>query len=682
MATQNGPPLVGDFLYDASGNGGYVSAFVGASVDAGGWGNTTGTYSATQTPVVTPTPNSWSTHPAPGLDGDLWPLKKGKTYVGSGSQPIGDFASTVQEYLTGSNTTWSLSTSASTANLSFDVSGYDYDPNANGGAGGFKSGYVPGVPSTSTFKGYTLGPGYYGKTFYMWPPDSRTPVSTPGNTLYVPGDWRQRYFGTSDNSKLWNSSGVWIQNGGSINYSNVLAWIKSGPQTLPSNLQSGRIIYYSSIPNDVNSGGTSSATDLDKMFWKNYIDFVFGYNAYNQTTTLYGQASNNTNGSATYGVTPKITAQSLLTGVPRPYMGYNDHPVHPRLHFWFGPLTMIAFLTGPPEYARNWFPGTSHEAHCWHLKAGIQSAVSDIKNNHPNDYASLIYFSTLSAYNNARVPLGQNYTYMVNALWYPYSLIDTTTGSVSGTMRPYDNMFSDVSKGVIPNSNGGTNPAGGFMTAYNEFANHGRRGASKLVIYETDGVAHDYYDANNNFNSSATPPVFTFGSNIDEPVSTDVTMRSKTEAVKMACVLCNPTSGAVSYTYTTPDFSVTVPAYPGFATARSPVRIHSLGFGELFEPSLTSQLTATGNAASDMQVTAMKLLLYVQTATGTSPSSDTIGSCWGFPGTPTTPGGGGGYTSGTQSFKIIVGDYTTRIGLIQQALQRIMQAGVQVALIQ
>jgi hypothetical protein len=676
--TQNGPPLVGDFQYD-TGGGNYVSGFVGASADPGGFGNTTATYNATQTPVVTPTPNSWAVHPAPGLDGDLWPFKQGKVPPPANPAPS-DFASTVQELLTGSNTAWANSTPASTATKSWDVSGYDYDPNTSN----LKSGYNPATPSTSTFKGYTLGPGYYGKTFYIWPPDSRTPVSTPGNASYVAGDWRQRYLGTSDNSKLWDSSGNWITSGGTINYSNVLAWIKSGPQTLPGNMQCGRVVYYSSIPSDVNGGGTSGATDLDKLFWKNYIDFVLGYGSYDMAHNLYGASSSNSYGGLTYGAAPKITPSSSLTGSPKPYMSYNDAPIQPRAHFWFGPLSMMAFITAKPEYARNWFPGASHESHCWHLKAGIQSAIQDIKNNHPNDDAALIYFSTLSQYNTARVPMGQNYTYMTNALWYPYSLIDSS-GNVNGTMRPYDSSFNDISQGNIPNSNGGTNSTGGFMTAYNEFANNGRKGASKVVIYETDGVTHDYYDSGNYSNG-----VFTFGSNVDEAVSSNLTMRSKTESVKLAAILCNPTTNPTSYTLSFPEFSVTVPATSGFSTARSPTRIHSIGFGELFEPSLTSQLTATGNPASDMQITAMKLLLYVQIASGTSPNTDTIGSCWGFPGTPTTPGspgpplvrGGGGYTGGTQSFKIIVGDYSTRIDLIREALQRIFQSGVQVALIE
>ena len=33
----------------------------------------------------------------------------------------------------------------------------------------------------SAFNGYTQGPGYWGKTFFIWPPD-------PTN------DWRKKYF--------------------------------------------------------------------------------------------------------------------------------------------------------------------------------------------------------------------------------------------------------------------------------------------------------------------------------------------------------------------------------------------------------------------------------------------------------------------------------------------------------
>jgi Flp pilus assembly protein TadG len=688
VANNNGPPIIGDFLYDTSGGAGtsFVNAFVGPSADPGGYVcSNTAQYSATNTPVVTPTPSAWTNHPSTPLDGDLWPLKKPKTYQNTPNPALADWASTVKELLTGTNGAYANNTPASTIANSWDVAGYDFDPNT----GLVRPGYVPGVTSTSVFKGYTLGPGYYGKTFYMWPPDPRTPAGTPGQPTYVPGDWRQRYLNTQDNSVLWDNSGNWKGSGATIQYSQVLAWLKSGPQTLPGNLQSGRIVYFTSIPGDVNSGGTNSDTDRDKRFWKEYIDFVLGYGSYPQNVNLYGQAQSNGFGGSTFGAPVKITPRSLLTGNPKPYMNYNDLPIHPRAHFWFGPLSMLAFLTATPEYGRNWLPGTSHEAHCWHLKAGIQSAIQDIKNNHPNDFASLIYFSTLGNYNTPRVPLGQNYRYLTNALWYPYSLIDSS-GNVNGTMRPYDGTWNDLSQGDIPNSNGGTNPTAGFMAAYNEFKANGRRGASKVVVYETDGVAHDYYDTVSSYNSGSG--LFTFQGATDEAVSYNVTDRSKTEQVKMACVLCNPTTGASAYTFSTPDFSVAVPAIPGLSTTRAPVRMHSIGFGELYEPNLTNQNTQGNPQFLDslMQQCALKCLLYVQVASGTSPATDTIGSCWGFPGTPTTPGspgppvvrGGGGYTSGTQSFKIIVGDYSTRIDILREALQRIMQSGVQLALVE
>src|SRR6185312_11063434 len=38
--------------------------------------------------------------------------------------------------------------------------------------------YRPKLKAT-TFKGYSMGPGYYGKTFFIWPPDPRTPVGNP-----------------------------------------------------------------------------------------------------------------------------------------------------------------------------------------------------------------------------------------------------------------------------------------------------------------------------------------------------------------------------------------------------------------------------------------------------------------------------------------------------------------------
>jgi hypothetical protein len=636
MATTNGPAMVGDYLYD-SGGGTYVNAFVAGNPAS---------YNPNLTPVVTPTPSSWTTAAPPATYRDFWPLsKKGHSPP---TQPS-DYAGCVQDY---------LGTTGFTNNSPPD--------------GTFDNGTGTGTGYGPNFLGYTMGPGYYGKTFYIWPPDPRTPVGTPGASGYVPGDWRQRYFGTSDNSKLWDSSGNWIQNGGTINYANVLAWIKSGPQTLPANLQSGRIVYYSSIPSDV----SSYSSNLDQRFWREYIDFVFGYASettnYQQMNTLYGQSSSNSFGGQTFGPAVQITPQSNLTANPPPYMSYTDAPIHPRLHFWFGPLTMMAFLVGKPEYGRNWNPGTSHEAHDWQLKAGIQSAIQDLKTNHPNDQASLLFFATNSTYNTARVPMGQNYTYLTNALWYPYSLINPADGSVSGTIRPYDTSFNDKTQGVVPTANGGTDSSAGLAVAYNQFSANtgqgftGRRGAVKTVLLETDGVTHDNFTYTMN-NAGAWNSYYSISTNNnDETVNSDPNSATKQVTYTVAKQLCASTAA-------TP---------PGYSTARQPARIHCMAFGQLMEPSMTNDATA-----GPMQKCVMQFLLNIQQYGNTSPSTDTIQSCWGYPGTATSGGDGvtaasGGYTSGTQSFKIIVGGYQQRINLIQQAMSRIMQSGVQIALIQ
>ena len=83
------------------------------------------------------------------------------------------------------------------------------------------------------FQGYTQGPGYWGKTFFIWPPQ---PTS----------DWRKLYFELTsgsplnDNTQLWNSSGIWQNPSGNyiINYKAILNWIKNiGPNPFPPQLR-------------------------------------------------------------------------------------------------------------------------------------------------------------------------------------------------------------------------------------------------------------------------------------------------------------------------------------------------------------------------------------------------------------------------------------------------------------
>ena len=131
-----------------------------------------------------------------------------------------------------------------------------------------------------TFYGYQQGPGYWGKTFFIWPPDPN-----------AANDWRKLFFenpnGTVCNNDLalWNSSGALNSPSGNfiINYKAILNWIaNTGPNPFPPVLRAGNILYYSSIPTDVPSSAytwsnsNTAITNSSQRFWKEYIDFVLG----------------------------------------------------------------------------------------------------------------------------------------------------------------------------------------------------------------------------------------------------------------------------------------------------------------------------------------------------------------------------------------------------------------------
>src|SRR5205085_7533986 len=75
------------------------------------------------------------------------------------------------------------------------------------------------------------------------------------------------------------------------------------------------------------------------------------------------------------------------------YMSYTDNPKRPRHQFWFGPMTFVDWL-GNYNTPQFWWPGNVHEAQCWACKVGIQTAIDDIKNNHPADFIGMTYFSS------------------------------------------------------------------------------------------------------------------------------------------------------------------------------------------------------------------------------------------------------------------------------------------------
>lgn len=535
------------------------------------------------------------------------------------------------------------------------------------------------VPTADRFQGYSMGPGYWGKTFYIWPPDPRAPVGNPGDASYQAGDWRRRYFfnrsggaldaqadNNSTNSGANSSdainevvlntggSGQTINSAAVVNYPAILRWIKSGPQTLPPNLRAGRVLYYSSIPDDVDTATATGQAQLDKAFWKRYIDFVLGTGSYTATSNLYGgadswsasAASVTTNDLGTY----KFSWQLLIEPATRPYMRYTDSPRRPRLHMWFGPLSMLDFLSATNG---NWTAGTVYEAQCWQLKAGVNAVLDDVKNNHPNDYSGLVYFAQ-SQHNGVRIPLGQNYKRLQNALFYPRDLVDSiTAGNVTSEYRPYNNTsLGGYNSAIIPNASGGTDPGTGLGYAFNLLSpstipaavsvgtGAGRRGAQKIVIFETDGVPNSYRVPT--FNPRGFNSYYTLAGSVTSAGNGDATGIAHAQNIIKQMV--KPMASTATTSGTGPDSGLSLP--------NAPTRVYPIAFGDLFDP----VLAPGANFRDDAHLFLAK--------------------CAEFGGT-----GPAGATELSSNF-VITGTYDQRITNLRNCLERIFQSGVSVVLIE
>ncbi|MFO0961092.1 MAG: pilus assembly protein TadG-related protein [Isosphaeraceae bacterium] len=580
MTTDAGSPIVLDYSQGALGS--YVAAFTAA-------------------------PSSYATNPA----GDKPLYKYNSTTT---------FGATVQEITNGAT-----------------FNGYANPP---------FTGYTG--PTVPAFAGYTQGPGYWGKTFFIWPPDPNAAK-----------DWRTLYFtypgnpskGVDSNTMLWDTSFNWRAPGSSsynINYTAILAWIKKTPCPFPTQLRAGRILYYDSIPSTINTG-SNPPSDMNQRFWKQYIDYVLG--VYQTGSTSYDIITKYTGygDDITWG-TRSITAKPTGTGAK--YMSYTDNPKRPILHFWFGPLSMVDFLanynlTGQYSAWDFYDPGNSHVGPLWACKLGIQSAMLDVKNNHPNDFVAMMFFNVPSyssgdggTFNRVRVPLGRNYQRIQDTLWYPPTTIDNPGTEIR--------MYS-TDNGDVPRSSGGTTPVMGFMQAYNQFSGNtalrswapspapqgeagglGRRGAQRLVILETDGMANTMASANFT-NSGAYNSYYNIRYPGEFPASSGSSVTSQLYAV--ASQIC----------------ALDTASPPGYSTARKPVLIHCIGEGPVFDPA---------GGSPDM-ASALSLLQNLQY----------IGSTQGSASTPLA------------SYKIIIGTSDERMAAIRQAISTIMQDGIQVSLI-
>ena len=125
------------------------------------------------------------------------------------------------------------------------------------------------------------------------------------------------------------------------------------------------------------------------------------------------------NGSGTATTVPSGTVY-LQTYT---FMNPSDNPKRPRHGFWFGPMTMIQYMMDT-----GLLPGVTTDISMLPAKLGIQGALTDIQNNHPNDLVAMLMFSR-PHYSGEPTEVGQftypvnslshNYTSMINSLWYP-----------------------------------------------------------------------------------------------------------------------------------------------------------------------------------------------------------------------------------------------------------------------
>ncbi len=602
--------------------------------------------------------------------------------------------------------------------------GYDIDTVALRAQAGVNK-TVALVPTTDRFKGYSMGPGYWGKTPFMWPPDPRwgadsnthgtvsgggvlphsvsatnAAKDTNGNWIC---DWRRRFFlrgdGAAFDPQVDNINTILFRNSAGhtlnvvttnptlgasatpgyyrLNYRAIIAWIKSGPQTLPANVRGGRLLYYSSFPDDVTE--SASGNTLDKKFLRAYIHFVMGvdqYDAtegplqswtYNSPAMLAGVESWSTFGALGIGVAAGFLPTGKLTPNRKPYMVYTDNVNRPRAHMWFGPLSMLMFMNRAGEN-RPWWSGTVHQSQCWQLKASINSVLDDVRKNHPNDFCGLAYFANRSNFNVPLVPMGQDWFSLKNSLFFRKDTVAALKANANSSLehRPYNSsMGNDTTQ--IPSASGSTDPNSGLAVGFNLLssstalpaANYGayaRRGAAKIVIFETDGIPNTTGNwsltgtgANTRYQNSGTAESWGGDGSLNANGRAGVAIVSRLVA------------------------QTTAAPFAGYSTPNTPARVYSIAFGYLFngyDGTNYSSLNATAQGA-------LRFVLRVQQVGNTSGAGDPPGLNIPFEQVITGP-----YQRQDPNLPESAANPAGRIEKMRLCLERIMQSGIQVTLIQ
>jgi hypothetical protein len=540
------------------------------------------------------------------------------------------------------------------------------------------------VPNITTWNGTTLTNANKPKTYYaVCRLFNQSFPTGPSNGTSVNADWRLRFFGTNDNTKLFNTSGSLNLPGSTtytINYNAILSWITQSANSsgqlvnpFPQQMRAGRVKYYGSIPTQI-TGSWPSYGGTDQRFWKEFIDFVLGFrqtgaSTYQDVSAMAGYGSDFSWG------TKAITAPPGGTQ----YMSYSDNPLRPKMRYWFGPMMMVDFMHNYNmlENVSGYTfmqPGDSYEAPVYTGKQAYLGAIDTMRSNHPNDWFSTICYSWprgasngtasngsgLGRFNCVRSPMGPNYSYAHDALLFPFSTINADGTCNNTEVTPYD---SDPATSQIPSANfvdtpradGDTCFAMALMLAYNQFAmtlptdttlrsyvtsspitfplgmagGMGRKGAQKVVIFETDGLA----------NTSATASLVSAGTYKYYQIRYDMNKPNSSEYPTVNASTINDPN-VLNQVY-----SLVQQLATDYGGSRNPFRLYALGFGPVF----------TGTNASS----ALQTLQTMQYYGGTQSST-------------TTP---------LPSSQIITGTDSQMAANMISTFTNILQSGVQIALI-
>ena len=282
----------------------------------------------------------------------------------------------------------------------------------------------------------------------------------------TPCDWRIRFFGTNDNTKIFNgsgslnppgSSGMWPGSTSAAaaiqTYNEILRWLNQSTDPFPTQLRAGRVKYYGSAIaptasatvkwNPVYTGGITGSYPnwggTDQRFWVEFINYVLGYyqtgaTSYQDISAMAGYGSDFTWGTQQRNSPPSwvdpITASP--TNTQNVYMNYQDNPLRPQLRHWFSPINMVEYLQNYNmlEQVNGYTmmqPGDSYEAPLYTGKEGFQAAIATMQNNHPNDWFTLAMYSWprtsstagFGRFNCVSCPLGTNYAYASRRSLFP-----------------------------------------------------------------------------------------------------------------------------------------------------------------------------------------------------------------------------------------------------------------------